>query len=59
MAAFIGYRILDVKVDGASVGPVTSYVFGNVQVNHTVSATFYAIAAVTGFTTDLRMVQTS
>lgn len=55
MAAFTGYRILDVKVDGASVGPVTSYVFRNVQVNHTISATFYAIAPVAGFTTDLRM----
>ncbi|MEW5765256.1 MAG: PKD domain-containing protein, partial [Acidobacteriota bacterium] len=34
------YGILDVVVDGSSVGPVASYTFTNVQSNHTLSATF-------------------
>ncbi len=46
-----GYSVADVKVDGASVGAVTSYIFNNVTSNHTISATFttatssYAITA--------------
>ncbi|HEX7878695.1 MAG TPA: T9SS type A sorting domain-containing protein, partial [Candidatus Eisenbacteria bacterium] len=32
--------IADVLVDGVSVGPVSSYAFGNVQANHTIDATF-------------------
>jgi flagellin-like protein len=44
-----GYRVLDVLVDGTSVGPVTSYTFTNVQGTHTISATFtYKPPAVTG-----------
>ncbi|MSM40704.1 MAG: hypothetical protein GJT30_13900 [Geobacter sp.] len=35
-----GYYIVDVLVDGASVGPVTSYTFTNVTADHTLSATF-------------------
>jgi hypothetical protein len=35
-----GYNVLDVQVDGSSVGAVTSYTFPNVTVNHTISATF-------------------
>jgi len=35
-----GYHILDVLVDGASVGAVSSYTFYNVDSNHTISATF-------------------
>jgi hypothetical protein len=35
-----GYRVSDVRVDGSSVGAVTSYTFSNVQANHTISATF-------------------
>ncbi|MCX6343751.1 MAG: carbohydrate binding domain-containing protein [Armatimonadetes bacterium] len=35
-----GYGILDVKVDGDSIVPVTSYTFNNVTANHTISATF-------------------
>lgn len=35
-----GYTVADVKVDGVSVGAVTSYTFSNVTANHTISATF-------------------
>ncbi len=35
------YVIADVQVDGASVGPVTSYTFTDVRANHTITATFY------------------
>lgn len=35
-----GYEIDDVKVDGKSVGPVSSYKFTNVTSNHTISVTF-------------------
>ncbi len=35
-----GYKIADVKVDGASVGAVASYSFTNVIGNHTIAATF-------------------
>ena len=35
-----GYAIADVKVDGVSVGKVTSYTFTNIAVNHTISTTF-------------------
>ncbi len=37
------YRILDVKVDGLSVGAVSTYTFSNVTANHTISATFTPI----------------
>lgn len=36
-----GYAIADVKVDGASVGAVSSYTFPNVTKDHTISASFY------------------
>ncbi len=46
------YQVLDVKVDGVSVGAVTSYDFTNVQANHTIAATFdlkaYTITASSG-----------
>jgi hypothetical protein len=45
------FRVLDVLVDGASVGAVTSFTFTNVQVDHTISVTFdnnYAITASAG-----------
>jgi lysophospholipase L1-like esterase len=42
-----GFSVSDVKVDGTSVGAVTSYSFSNVEANHTISATF----ASTGGTT--------
>jgi hypothetical protein len=34
------YHVADVLVDGASVGATTTYMFNNVQANHTISATF-------------------
>jgi hypothetical protein len=37
-----GYGVGDVKVDGVSVGRVTSYLFGNVMANHTIAASFAA-----------------
>ncbi len=46
-----GYHVLDVLVDGISVGAVTNYTFNNVIVNHTISVTFaintYNIVATT------------
>jgi hypothetical protein len=35
-----GYHILDVGVDGASVGAVSGYTFTNVTANHTITAAF-------------------
>jgi hypothetical protein len=35
-----GYRVLDVKVDGLSVGRDTSHTFINVSSNHTITVTF-------------------
>ena len=37
-----GYHILDVQVDGVSVGAVGTYTFTNVTSNHTIAATFEA-----------------
>jgi len=37
-----GYRVADVRVDGVSVGAVTSYTFVDVRSNHQISATFAA-----------------
>jgi hypothetical protein len=37
---YYGYRVADVLVDGASVGPVSSYTFTNVTAPHTISAAF-------------------
>jgi hypothetical protein len=34
------FKIADVKVDGVSKGPITSYTFSNVTSNHSISATF-------------------
>jgi len=34
------YHVVDVLVDGASVGPVTNYKFTNVTANHTIEASF-------------------
>ena len=38
-----GYNVYDVQVDGASIGSITSYQFGNVMSNHTIAATFAAL----------------
>ena len=35
-----GYHVQDVKVDGGSVGAVTSYTFNSVNSDHTIEATF-------------------
>ena len=35
-----GYHVLDVLVDGGSVGAVTAYTFTNVQADHTIAASF-------------------
>jgi outer membrane protein assembly factor BamB len=35
-----GYKISDVKVDGVSVGTVSSYTFSNIIANHTIGAIF-------------------
>jgi hypothetical protein len=47
-----GYHIVDVVVDGSSIGAVTSYGFTNVAANHTISASFavntYALTATAG-----------
>jgi len=42
-----GYSIADVKVDGASVGKVSSHTFTNVTANHTLDASFTAIPSYT------------
>src|SRR5262249_42021299 len=34
------YHVFDVLVDGASVGPVTTYTFEHVAANHTIAASF-------------------
>jgi hypothetical protein len=43
IAANVGYMIVDVSVDNASVGAVTTYSFNNITANHTISATFTPI----------------
>ncbi|MFA4836280.1 MAG: Ig-like domain-containing protein [Dehalococcoidia bacterium] len=40
IAANANYHISDVKVDGVSQGPITTYPFSNVTASHTISATF-------------------
>lgn len=40
ITANTGYHILDVSVDGTSVGAVSSYTFNNVTATHTIMATF-------------------
>jgi len=37
-----GFSIEDVVVDGISLGPLSSYTFGNIATNHTITATFIA-----------------
>lgn len=43
-----GYQIEDVRIDGVSVGPVSSYVLRDVRAAHSVRATFSAVPAVPG-----------
>lgn len=40
IAPNVGYRIADVRVDGSSVGAVSSYTFNNVTAGHTITANF-------------------
>lgn len=40
MTANTGYGVKNVKVDGTSVGPVTSYTFKNVSASHTIEVEF-------------------
>jgi hypothetical protein len=46
-----GYKIMDVVVDGTSVGAVNTYTFNNVTANHTIASSFsnkYTITATAG-----------
>ena len=53
VTADIGYHIVDVLVDGSSVGAVSSYTFTDVTADHTIAASFalnsYRITATAGF----------
>lgn len=40
------FGVADVKVDGVSVGAVTSYKFSNVTANHTIQATFTPLTGI-------------
>ena len=56
-----GYRVADLKVDGISVGAVTTYSLNNVTATHTISATFVdtreaAIAAELAAGTDFAVI---
>lgn len=37
----VGFSIKDVLADGVSVGTVSTYIFSNIQANHTITATFF------------------
>lgn len=39
-----GYRVIDVNVDGSSVGARTTYTFSNITKDHAISATFVPIS---------------
>src|SRR5205823_1215157 len=41
------HAIADVKVDGVSVGPVSTYSFNDVQANHTIDASFSTLGPFT------------
>ena len=42
-----GYQVDAVRVDGASVGPVTTYTFSSVAADHTINATFTNLSSTT------------
>jgi len=50
ISADAGYHIVDVTVDGSSVGAVSSYPFTNVTANHTIVASFAADATTGSYT---------
>jgi ABC-type transporter MlaC component len=35
-----GYKVNDVRIDGVSIGAVSSYVFGNIIGDHAITASF-------------------
>ncbi|MGB2868588.1 MAG: T9SS type A sorting domain-containing protein, partial [Bacteroidota bacterium] len=43
IAPSTGYQIADVLIDNMSVGAVSTYVFGPIDANHTIAATFSAL----------------
>jgi len=43
IAPSTGYKVADVKVDGVSVGAVSSYSFSNVTANHAIQASFASL----------------
>jgi YD repeat-containing protein len=47
-----GYHLVDVLVDGVSMGPVTSYTFSSVSADHSIAATFaidmFTVAVIPG-----------
>lgn len=45
-----GYKVSDVKVDGTSIGAVSSYIFSNITSNHTISATFVTTTNTSSYT---------
>ena len=47
IAADPGYSIVDVLVDGVSVGAIASYTFSNVTADHTIAATFIQTFVIT------------
>ena len=44
MTPAVGYRVMDVLVNGASVGATTAYTFRNVRANQTIGVIFMPIA---------------
>ena len=42
ITAAAGYHVVDVRVDGVSVGPIKTYTFDNIDRNHSIYATFAA-----------------
>jgi len=52
ISANVGYQIVNVTVDGTSMGAISSYTFSNVTKDHTITATFavktYTISASAG-----------
>jgi chitinase len=43
ITANANYQVLDVRVDGTSIGAVTAYTFNNVTADHTISASFVSV----------------
>ena len=59
IAAATDYHVLDVLVDGSSVGAVTTYTFTSVTANHTIAATFDANFWVVTIAANTRIVETT